>query len=258
MDDSGPMPMEAGVEGGGDGDPIPNPGGPTFGTKCSGATSLAGKVFAPNGTDPLPNVYVYAASKVNPFPPGNYCNQCNMPLDVWYTHVQSAVDGTFSLDLSSVPFGPDVTFVVNVGRFRKVTKVPVMCGANMTPKAASTLPGKSADGDIPKIAVSTGNVDHLDQILTALGITEYDCYEGRTSSSNPTCPTKDTTPNLLNKTSSKTINDYHLFFLSCAPNAYKTFGSATIASKSSMMLPPESSLSASPSLGATSVKRLMS
>jgi len=205
-------------------------GGPTFGTKCMGGATVTGTIFAPNGTDPLPNIYVYAASKVNPFPPGNYCNQCNMPLDSWYTHVQSAIDGTFSLDLANVPFGPDFTFVINVGRFRKVTKLSVKCGANPAPKAAGTLPGKSADGDIPKIAVSTGNVDHLDQILTDLGITEWDCFEGRANpQSNPTCMPKDTIAHLLNKTTTK-IDDYHLLFVSCAPYAYAAFGSPTIAS----------------------------
>ncbi len=206
--------------------------GPTFGSTCNGAaTAVTGTVYAPNGTDPLPNIYVYAAAQVNQFPPGNYCNQCNKPLDAWYSHTQTAADGTFSLDLSDVPSGANITFVINVGRFRKVTQLPVKCGTNAAPAPATTLPGKSADGDIPKIAVSTGNSDHLDQILSVLGITEYDCYEGRASTSSAaTCSPVDTVANLLSKASSKTIDDYHLLFVSCAPNAYKTFGSVAIAS----------------------------
>ena len=227
--DTGPAP---GLDGGGGMLP---PSGPTFGTTCTGAaTTLTGTVYAPNGTDPLPNIYVYIAGKVNPFPPGNYCNQCSKPLDVWYTETQSAADGTFSLDLSMVPSGSTASFVVNVGSFRKVTTIPVSCGANTAPALASTLPGKSADGDIPKIAVTTGNSDHLDQILNVLGITEYDCYEGRAStSSTPTCTPIDTAVHLLEKTSAKTIDDYNLLFVSCAPNAYKTFGTPTIASNTS-------------------------
>ncbi len=206
--------------------------GPTFASTCNGAaTSVTGTVYAPNGTDPLPNIFVYAAAQVNPFPPGNYCNQCNKPLDAWYAHTQTAADGSFTLDLSAVPSGADIDFVVNVGRFRKTTKLPVKCGPNAAPASATTLPGRSADGDLPKIAVSTGNSDHLDQILDALGITEYDCYEGRASTSSaPTCNPVDTVANLLSKTSSRTIDDYHLLFVSCAPNAYKTFGSPAIAS----------------------------
>jgi hypothetical protein len=211
-------------------------GGPTFGSTCKGAsTTLTGTVYAPNGTDPLPNIYVYAAAKVNPFPPGNYCNKCNAPLDDWFAHTQSSTDGTFTLDLGGVPDGSQISFVVNVGRFRKVTQLPVKaCGANTAPKAATTLPGTSADGDIPKIAVSTGNQDHLDQILGVLGITEFDCYEGRkTTTSMPTCTPVDTIANLLAKTAAKTIDDYHLLFVSCAPNAYATFGTQAMATNTS-------------------------
>ena len=224
---------EAGQFGsGGEGGSFGGATGPTFGSTCNGqSATVTGTVYAPNGTDPLPNIYVYAAAQVNQFPPGNYCNQCSMPLDVWYSHTQTAADGSFSLDLSGVPVGPNITFVINVGRFRKVTQLPVQCGPNTAAHPATTLPGKSADGDIPKIAVSTGNSDHLDQILGVLGITEYDCYEGRaTTSTAPTCTPVDTVANLLAKKSAKTIDDYHLLFVSCAPNAYKTFGSATIAS----------------------------
>ncbi len=205
--------------------------GPTFGDTCNGqSASLSGTVYAPNGTDPLPNIYVYAAAQVNPFPQGNFCNQCNQPLDVWYSHTQTGADGTFNLDLSDVPSGGDVTFVINVGRFRKVTKLPLSCGTNTAPKAATTLPGSSAQGDVPNIAVSTGNSDHLDQILTVLGITQFDCYEGRASTtSTPTCAPVDTLANLVGKTAAKTIDDYHLLFISCAPNAYKTYGTPALA-----------------------------
>ncbi len=228
--DSG-LPPLTGSSDGGFGGQFGGDAGPTFGSTCNGAaTAMTGTVYAPNGTDPLPNIYVYAAAQVNQFPAGNYCNQCNKPLDAWYSHTQTAADGTFSLDLSGVPAGADITFVINVGRFRKVTKLPAMCGSNTAPKAATTLPGSSSEGDIPNIAVSTGASDHLDQILTALGITQYDCYEGRSStSSTPTCTPIDSLANLVGKTSQKTIDDYHLLFISCAPNGYKTYGTPALA-----------------------------
>ncbi|HEY8041876.1 MAG TPA: hypothetical protein VIF15_18860 [Polyangiaceae bacterium] len=222
---------EGGTFGGDDSGSFGGQGGPTFGTTCNGtATSVTGTVYAPNGTDPLPNIYVYAAAKVNPFPAGNFCNQCNSPLDNWYSHTQSGNDGTFSLSLSNVPAGADIQLVINVGRFRKVTPLPVKCGSNAAPKAATTLPGKAADGDIPKIAVSTGNSDHLDQILGVLGITEYDCYEGRasTGSSSPTCQPVDSLSNLLLKKSATPIDAYHLLFVSCAPNAFKNYATSGV------------------------------
>lgn len=199
----------------------------TFTDFCLGApTTLAGTVYAPNGTDPLPNIEVYIAKQVNPFP-AQFCDPCLMPIDQRYTSTLSAVDGSFTLDLDPVPYGATVEFVVRIGRFRKVTTLPVnACEDGMPPKAATTLPGKSADGEIPKIAVSTGNVDHLDDILDALGITEYDCYEGKATGASNSCalvPGKKIVDVLTNQAGTTPLSDYHMLFLSCAPNAYSTF-----------------------------------
>ncbi len=97
----------------------------------------------------------------------------------------------------------------------------------------------SAAGNIPKIAVSMGNTDHLDQILTQLGITEWDCYEGRASPSttktctpavNPTTKADYTIADVLTNTNPATgpaITSYHMAFISCAPDAYSTYVTAT-------------------------------
>src|SRR5579859_5621581 len=63
-EDSGAPTQEGGPTlGGGDGGSLG--GGPTFGTTCKGAAmTVTGTVYAPNGTDPLPNIYVYAAAQV--------------------------------------------------------------------------------------------------------------------------------------------------------------------------------------------------
>ena len=205
---------------------------PTFGGTCNGgSTAVTGTVYAPNGVDPLPNISVYAASQVNPFPPANYCARCSAPVDTWYASTKSSTDGTFTLDLAGAPAGATIQFVVEVGRFRKVTMLPIKaCSANAAPKAAATLPGKSADGDVPKIAVATGGSDHLDQILTALGITEYDCYDGRAQAggSTPTCKPVDVLSKLLTNQSAKKVESYHLLFISCAPGAYAAYGTGGV------------------------------
>ncbi len=156
-------------------------GTPTFWNSCDGgSTALTGVVYAPNGTDPIPNVRVYAASAINPYP-ANYCDKCAAPIDPAYASTMTAVDGTFTLNLNHVPAGPTIDFTIQIGRFRKHTALPVTACQSLavTPSSATVLPGNSAAGDIPKIVVSSGNVDHLDAVLTTLGITEYDCYEGR-------------------------------------------------------------------------------
>ena len=202
-------------------------GASTFSSSCDGGhTALAGVVYAPNGKDPIPNVRVYAASAINPYPAG-YCDKCTAPIDPAYASTMTAPDGSFTLDLDQVPAGPTIDFAIQIGRFRKHTTLPVTACQSLavTPSSATVLPGNSAAGDIPKIVVSSGNVDHLDAVLTALGITEYDCYEGRKTAgaSTSTCQQAAgvTIADVLENAAD--IGAYNMAFLSCAPGAYASF-----------------------------------
>jgi hypothetical protein len=203
-------------------------GGPlTFIGACNGAdTILNGTVFAPNGTDPIPNIRVYAAIQINPYP-ASYCDKCSAPIDPAYVSTKTAPDGTFSLNLDLIPESATIDFAIQIGRFRKHTILPVTaCQTQTPPAAARTLPGSSAAGDIPNIAVSSGNVDHLDAVLAAVGITQYDCYEGRSSepgTSTSTCQQKAGTNISQVIADAATLDTYHMAFLSCAPNAYSYF-----------------------------------
>jgi hypothetical protein len=200
---------------------------PTFSSGCDGGhTALTGTVYAPNGTDPIPNVRVYAASAINAYP-ASFCDKCSFPIDPAFASTTSAVDGTFTLDLDQVPASPTIEFTIQIGRFRKHTSVAVTACQSLavSPSTAAVLPGNSAAGDIPKIVVSSGNVDHLDAVLTALGITEYDCYEGRKTAGTSTA----TCQQVAGKTiadvleTSADIGAYNMAFLSCAPGAYASF-----------------------------------
>ncbi len=200
--------------------------GPTFGVTCDGGTTaLTGTVYAPNGTDPIPNVRVYAAIAINPYP-ANYCDKCSAPIDPAYASTISAADGTYTLPLNTVPAGASIDFAIQIGRFRKHTILPVTaCQSIVVPALAETLPGNSTLGDIPKIAVSAGNTDHLDTVLTALGITQYDCYEGRAvaGSSTTTCAQIANTNIGTVIATAATLDTYNMAFLSCAPDAYATY-----------------------------------
>jgi hypothetical protein len=158
-----------------------------------------------------------------------YCDKCSAPIDPAYDSTISAADGTFTLPIDDVPAGATVDFAIQIGRFRKHTLLPVTkCTTAAVPMAAETLPGNSAAGDIPKIAVSTGNTDHLDQILTALGITEWDCYEGRTYSGgtgctpamNPATNSEYNIGDLLTDGGMSPLAAYNMLFVSCAPGGY--------------------------------------
>ena len=198
----------------------------TFLNRCDGGhTTVTGTELAPNGTDPIPNVRVYAASAINGYP-ANYCDKCSAPLDPAYTSTVSGPDGTFSLDLDDVPASANITFAIQIGRFRKHTTIPVTaCQSVSVPTAAMTLPGTHSAGDIPSIVVSSGNADHLDVVLTDLGILDYDCYEGRSApaASTPTCA-QVAGLNIADVISSAaTLDGYNMAFLSCAPGAYAEF-----------------------------------
>ena len=200
---------------------------PTFLTTCAGAhTTLTGIVHAPNGIDPIPSVRVYAAESINPYPT-NYCDKCAAPIDPAYTATTTAVDGSFSLDLDTVPAGATIDFAIQIGRFRKHTNVTVTAcqSAAVTPATATVLPGTSAAGDIPKIVVSSGLVDHLDVVLTALGITQYDCYEGRETAGSSTSTCQQVTGKNIADViaNSASLDAYNMAFLSCAPGAYAEF-----------------------------------
>ncbi len=202
-------------------------GPPTFSAVCSGVnTALTGTVYAPNGTDPIPNVRVYAAVTNNPYP-ATYCDKCDAPIDPVYSATYTAANGTFSLDLNEVPSGATIDFTIQIGRFRKHTILDVTAcqSVAVSPASATVLPGNSQAGDIPSIVVSSGNVDHLDVVLTNLGITQYDCYEGRktTGASTATCqePAGVNIADIL--ADATTLDAYNMAFLSCAPGAYAEF-----------------------------------
>jgi hypothetical protein len=169
-------------------------------------------------------VRVYAAVSITPYPT-SYCDRCDAPVDQVYVATTSAADGTFTLDLDRVPAGATIDFAIQIGRFRKHTIIPVTaCTSGAPPANATVLPGNSAAGDIPSIVVSAGNVDHLDAVLTNLGITQYDCYEGRKDggSSTATCALMPGAT-IADVIQDGTLSNYNMAFLSCAPGAYADF-----------------------------------
>jgi hypothetical protein len=206
--------------------------GTTFGDLCPSGTSttIAGTVLAPNGADPVATARVYIARQTNPLPTAVSCGRCDQPVDDIAVQAATAPDGTFTLYLDGIDRASQLTLVVAKGRFRRITQVPIACGANTVPATALTLPGKSSDGDIPRIAVGTGNIDHLDQVLTALGITEFTCLEGRKSSTSPaTCTTTGKLSDLLTGQNGLSLADHDMVFIGCAPGAYANYATTGVS-----------------------------
>jgi hypothetical protein len=147
-------------------------------------TAITGKVFAPNGTLPLYNVTVYAPEN-NPvaFTPGVQCGQCQTDLPGGaYASTQSDAEGKFRLE--GIPPGTNVPVIVTTGKWRRRLSVPTVtaCQDTAIPDGMFRLPKNHSEGEMPRIAVSTGGCDPLACILTKIGI---DTAEFGSSSSGP-------------------------------------------------------------------------
>jgi hypothetical protein len=154
-----------------------------------GMTTLSGVTYAPNGTDPIPNVLVYIAPDslvVPPAPTGVTCTPCTIPFGA-IASTTSKVDGTFTLASSALDAGGSYTLVIATGGFRRVIRHLTFgaCASVALPPSETSFPGVSSGEDIaPKIAVgsetSTASPspdvnDKFVQVLTKIGM-KYDTY----------------------------------------------------------------------------------
>jgi hypothetical protein len=156
-------------------------------TRCDGGgtTTVTGRVYAPNGIEPLPNAVVYVPNGgaapnygVQPFPPGVACSRCGAdvtgnPL----VTTTSNFDGTFTLQ--NVPLGPSIPLVIQLGRWRRMTTIAVnnACGNNPVTVTDTRLPRTQAEfgiaqNNIPLTAMATGSVDTLECVLRKIGIAD--------------------------------------------------------------------------------------
>lgn len=135
-------------------------------------TSISGKVYAPNGTLPLYNVTVYVPmSPPGPLTEGVTCGQCstNLPGGA-LASAKTDAEGKFKLE--GVPPGTDVPIVITTGKWRRQLTVPVVgqCVDNPVQEGVFRLPKNRTEGDIPRIAMVTGDFDSLACIFAKLGI----------------------------------------------------------------------------------------
>lgn len=164
----------------GDGDRIfddgfdPCTGLACFQVSCGGGatTSVSGVVYAPNGTLPLPNVVVYVPNApLDPLPEGAQCARCETPPSGSpLVSTVSAADGRFVLE--NMPATTDVPLVLLSGKWRRRVVVPNVAACADTPVAAAVtrLPRNRSEGDLPRIAVSTGAADAMECLLRKSGI----------------------------------------------------------------------------------------
>jgi hypothetical protein len=137
-------------------------------------TTVSGTVYAPNGTLPLYGVNVYIpASDPGPLPAGAQCDKCSNGLQGG-AYTQTATDEAGHFKLVDVPATADVPLIIQVGKWRKQIKLPNVAACQELPltTADTTLPKSRAEGDLPKIAITTGNADALECLVRKLGIAD--------------------------------------------------------------------------------------
>jgi hypothetical protein len=166
-----------GDSGGGGGNDAPPP---CTGIACQvkncgsgGDTTVSGIVYAPNGTLPLYDVQVFIPNTpLAPFTQGVQCDQCGA--QVSGSPITTALsDPTGHFTLKGVPSGANIPIVVQLGKWRRETMIPMVtaCTANtLTDATLTRLPKNQTEGSMPHIALTTGGCDNLGCMLPKVGI----------------------------------------------------------------------------------------
>jgi len=137
-------------------------------------TSISGVVYAPNGTLPLWNVAVYVpAHDPGPFTDGVTCGRCALAGD---PRAAIATDEHGHFTLANAPAGDGIPLVITTGKWRRQITVPHVEVCRDTPldPALTRLPRVRGEGDIPRIAISTGVGDALECLVRKLGISDLE------------------------------------------------------------------------------------
>jgi hypothetical protein len=143
----------------------------------SGTTSITGTVVAGTlsqyGTpDPIYDALVYVPNApVHPFTPGVQCSQCGADVSGEpLIATQTGPDGKFNL--VNMPVGNNIPLVIQLGRWRRQVTIPTVtaCTNTALPQSLTRMPRNQSEGDIPAIAIATGNADPTECVLMKMGI----------------------------------------------------------------------------------------
>lgn len=166
-------------------------------------TTLTGQVITPgrNGSDSanqvgVPNAFVYILTNNDPselpavpegIPAGGTaCDRCEEQ-DLGPVLASATTDalGNFEL-VGDVPVGTEFVLVVKIGRFRRAVRLTLdasaACATTVVDSDHSRLPRAMNDGlavNIPRIAVTTGEIDAIECVLFKMGLAEGEFAGGQ-------------------------------------------------------------------------------
>lgn len=155
---------------------------------CTGTTktTVTGKVFDPAGKVPLYNVVVYVPN-VNPAPItlglGPACDRCDGTVSGSQIAI-TLTDATGSFKLENVPADVDFPIVMQIGKWRRQVVIPKVapCQTAAVDAGITRLPRNRTEGDIPRIALTTGSANPLECLLRKVGLDDTE-FGGKGSES---------------------------------------------------------------------------
>jgi hypothetical protein len=138
-----------------------------------GTTSLSGTAYAPNGKLPLYNVAIYVPNApLAPFVQGVSCERCGT-LASGKPVASALTDHEGKFKITNVPVGKDIPLVLQVGKWRRkiiVPEVKACVDTPLTDPEQTRLPRNRGEGDMPRVAVTTGSCDQLGCMIPKLGV----------------------------------------------------------------------------------------
>lgn len=142
------------------------------------ATRLTGRVTDPAGRRGLYGVSVYVPEALPPpVAHGARCEPCSRRRRDVVVSALTDTRGEFVLD--DVPAGSRVPVVVELGAFRRIAFLDIApCKDQRLADDVVRLPASSLEGDIPRIAATTGAADALECLLRNVGIDEREFVAG--------------------------------------------------------------------------------
>jgi len=207
---------------------------PCVGLQCQvhactggGTTTVSGTIYDPAGKNPLYGIVAYVPNTPPlPFTAGAACTSC-ADLYTGDPVAAAVTDAAGKFTIKNAPDGANIPLVIQVGKWRRQLVIPAVtqCGDTSMPDKMLTLPKNGSEGDLPDIAISTGNADTLECLLPRIGVDKAEYVAGaatgghihifRGDSKAPNTNPKAPDPSQQLWDSAADIMKYDILLLSC-------------------------------------------